>query len=243
MVTVGHWKANVKIFQAKITNPKFKIMALLNKTPSNEKLKESILDTVFGNYHPDCDVQFSDFGIYLNITGRNHGNTYWTKFNKDCPYNDIHISGSNDKRTKFIMDYIPVDFKLWNETGNHVKIELRNDTLLKGNVTLSNIVLETYQFLSFTSYDNYLPIQLYQILKEVKSLDFGVNGGILIKYITSIYGEDYKQIVFEEFMERYELFQKHINHLPYIQLLVNISNEKLVQLCLNMDNKDKCHYL
>ena len=218
-------------------------MAILNKTPSNEKLKESILDTVFGNYHPDCDVQFSDFGIYLNITGRNHGNMYWTKFNKDCPYNDIHISGYNEKGTHFIMDYIPMDFKIYNETENSIKIELRNEAVLKGNICFSNIVLETYQFLSFTSYDNYLPIQLYQILKEVKSLDFGVNGGILIKYIKSIYGDDYKSIVFEEFMGKYELFQKHLTHLPYIQLLVNISNEKLVQLNMDLINRENCKYL
>lgn len=218
-------------------------MAIINKKSYDESIKLDIMDTMFGNYHPDCDVQFSDFGIYLNITGRNHGNTYWTKFNKDCPYNDIHISGYNEKGTQFVMDYIPVDFKMYNETGKYVKCELRNDAILKGDLVFDNIVLETYQFLSFTSYDNYLPIELYQILKEVTSVDFGVNGGILIKYIKSIYGDDYKSIVFEEFMEKYELFQKHLSYLSYIQLLVNMSNEKLVQLCLNMDNKDKCYYL
>ena len=218
-------------------------MAVLNKTTSNEKLKLDILDTIFGNYHPDCDVQFSDFGIYLNITGRNHGNMYWTKFNKNCPYNDIHISGSNEKGTHFVMDYIPEDFKIYNETGKYVKWELRNDAILKGDICFSNMVLETYQFLSFTSHDNYLPIQLYQILKEVTSVDFGESGGILISYNHSIFEEDYKQIVFEEFMEKYELFQKHLTHLPYIQLLVNISNEKLVQICMDLVNKDKCYYI
>jgi hypothetical protein len=218
-------------------------MAVLNKKSYNESIKIDIMDTMFGNYHPDCDVQFSDFGIHLNITGRNHGNMYWTKFNKDCPYNDIHISGSNEKGTHFVMDYIPEDFKIYNETGAYMKCELRNDAILKGDICFSNIVLEDYQFLSFTSHDNYLPVQLYQTLKEVTSLDFGVNGGILIKYIKSIYGDDYKSIVFEEFMEKYELFQKHLTHLPYIQLLVNISNEKLVQICMDLVNKDKCYYM
>ena len=218
-------------------------MAILNKPFSNDSIKIDIMDTMFGNYHPDCDVQFSDFGIYLNITGRNHGNMYWTKFNKNCPYNDIHISGSNEKGTHFVMDYIPEDFKIYNETGNGIKCELRNDTLLKGNVTLSNIILKTYQFLSFTSHDNYLPIQLYQILKEVTSVDFGEKGGILISYNHSIFEEDYKQIVFEEFMEKYELFQKHLYYLSYIQLMVNISNEKLVQICMDLVNKDKCYYM
>ena len=218
-------------------------MAVLNKTTSNESIKINIMDTIFGNYHPDCDIQFSDFGIYLNITGRNHGNMYWTKFNKDCPYNDIHISGSNEKGTHFIMDYIPEYFKIYNETGAYMKCELRNDAILKGDICFSNMVLETYQFLSFTSHDNYLPIELYQILKEVKSLDFGEKGGILISYNHSIFEEDYKQIIFEEFMEKYELFQKHLNHLPYIQLLVNMSNEKLVQLCIDLVSRDNCHYM
>lgn len=218
-------------------------MAILDKKSSNEKLKESIMDTIFGNYHPDCNIQFSDFGIGVHITGRNHGNMYWTKFNKDCPYNDIHISGSNEKGTVFVMDYIPEDFKIYNETRAYMKCELREEVILKGDLVFDNIVLETYHFLSFASYDNYLPIQLHQILKEVKSLDFGVNGGILIKYNHSIFDDNYKQIIFEQFMEKYDLFQKHLSHLPYIQLLVTISNEKLVQLCLNMDNKDKCYYL
>ena len=136
-----------------------------------------------------------------------------------------------------------MDFKMYNETGAYMKCELRNDAILKGDICFSNMVLETYQFLSFTSHDNYLPIQLYQILKEVTSVDFGESGGILISYNHSIFEEDYKQIVFEEFMEKYELFQKHLTHLPYIQLLVNISNEKLVQICMDLVNKDKCYYI
>ena len=107
----------------------------------------------------------------------------------------------------------------------------------------SNIVLEDYQFLSFTPHDNYLPIEIYQILKEVTSVDFGEKGGILISYNHSIFEEDYKQIIFEEFMEKYELFQKHLTHLPYIQLLVNIPNEKSVQICMDLVNKDKCYYM
>lgn len=218
-------------------------MAIINKKSYNESIKIDIMDTIFGNYHPDCDINFSDFGIYLNITGRNHGNMYWTKFNKDCPYNDIHISGYNEKGTQFIMDYIPEDFKIYNETGAYMKCELRNDAILKGDICFSNIVLEGFQFLSFTPHDNYLPIEIYQILKKVTSVDFGEKGGILISYNHSIFEEDYKQIVFEEFMEKYELFQKHLTHLPYIQLLVNISNEKLVQICMDLVNKDKCYYM
>ena len=218
-------------------------MAILNKPFSIDSIKIDIMDTIFGNYHPDCDIQFSDFGIYLNITGRNHGNMYWTKFNKNCPYNDIHISGSNEKGTHFVMDYIPEDFKIYNETEAYMKCELRNDAILKGNICFSNMVLETYQFLSFTPHDNYLPIEIYQILKKVTSVDFGEKGGILISYNHSIFEEDYKQIVFEEFMEKYELFQKHLTHLPYIQLLVNISNEKLVQICMDLVNKDNCYYM
>ena len=218
-------------------------MAVLNKKSYNESIKIDIMDTIFGNYHPDCDIQFSDFGIYLNITGRNHGNMYWTKFNKDCPYNDIHISGSNEKGTQFVMDYIPEDFKIYNETGAYMKCELRNDAILKGDLVFDNIVLEDYQFLSFTSHDNYLPVQLYQILKEVKSLDLGVNAGILIKYIKSIYGDDYKSIVFEEFMEKYELFQKYLSYLSHIQLLVEGSNEKSVMIKMDLVNKDKCCYM
>lgn len=218
-------------------------MAVLNKPSSNESIKIDIMDTIFGNYHPDCDVQFSDFGIGVHITGRNHGNMYWTKFNKDCPYNDIHISGSNEKGTQFVMNYIPVDFKMYNETGAYMKCELRNDAILKGDLVFDNIVLEDYQFLYFNSHDDYLPIQLYQILKEVTSVDFGEKGGILISYNHSIFEENYKQIVFEEFMAKYELFQKYLTHLPYIQLLVNIPNEKLVQICMDLVNKDKCYYM
>ena len=111
-------------------------MAILNKKSYDESIKIDIMDTIFGNYHPDCDVQFSVFGIGVHITGRNHGNMYWTKFNKDCPYNDIHISGSNEKGTQFVMNYIPVDFKMYNETGAYMKCELRNDAILKGDICL-----------------------------------------------------------------------------------------------------------
>lgn len=220
-------------------------MAILNKPFSNDSIKIDIMDTIFGNYHPDCDVQFSDFGIQLHITGRNHGNMYWTKFNKDCPYNDIHISGSNEKGTQFVMDYIPEDFKIYNETGKYVKWELRNDAILKGDICFSNIVLEDYQFLSFTPHDNYLPIEIYQILKEVTSLDFGERGGIQIFYNHSytIFDDNYKQIVFEEFMEKYELFQKHLSYLSHIQLLVEGSNEKSVMIKMDLVNKDKCCYM
>lgn len=64
--------------------------------------------------------------------------------------NKVYISGSNEKGTHFVMDYIPEDFKIYNETGAYMKCELRNDAILKGDICFSNIVLEDYQFLSFT---------------------------------------------------------------------------------------------
>ena len=218
-------------------------MAIIHKKSYDETLKQDLIDTIFGNPHPQWDIQLNDFGIQIHITECNYGKTYWSKFNKDYPYNNIHISGCGGKGIRLVMDYVPEDFKMYNETGNYIKCELRNEVVLKGDIVFSNIILETYQFLSFTSYDNYLPIQLYQILKEVTSLDFGKNGGIRIIYNHSIYPDNYKPFIFEQFMEKYELFQKHLSHLPYIQLLVDIPNERMVHIGINMGDKDKCYYI
>lgn len=218
-------------------------MAILHKHNCDNSIQESILNTTFGAYYPPCDINFNNSSINITILKDNEGCLYHTKLHKDIPFNDIHISGMNEVGMIFQVKYIPENFKTHNHTGNQIFIKEIITTDLKGDLILENMYLDLLENMRLDNLNN-IPSILSKRLEKVTSIDFGETGGLFIRCFEDFAENSYKTELFNRILnDYYASFKQHLNHLPHIQLVINVAAVGKVVIYLDFEDMSKCHFI
>ena len=223
-------------------------MAVLHKHNCDNSIKESILTTLFGNHYPDGKVILKDSNIHIQIVEDDEGCLYHTKLHKDIPFNDIYISGMNEVGMIFQVRHIPDNFKIHNHTSNQIFIKEIITTDLKGDLILENMYLDLLENMNWenmgTNNLNNIPSILSKRLEKVTSIDFGENGGLFIRCFDDLAENSYKTELFNRILkDYYASFKQHLNHLPHIQLVINVAAVGKVVIYLDFEDMSKCHFI
>lgn len=218
-------------------------MAVLHKHNCDNSIQESILTTLFGAYYPDCKVILKDSKIDIQILEDEEGCLYHTKLHKDIPFNDIHISGMNEVGMIFQVKYIPENFKIHNHTGNQIFIKEIITTDLKGDLIFENMYLDLLENMNLDRIKD-IPSILSKRLEKVTSIDFGETGGLFIRCFDDLAENSYKTELFNRILkDYYASFKQHLNHLPHIQLVINVAAVGKVVIYLDFEVMSKCHFI
>ena len=218
-------------------------MAILHKHNCDNSIKESILNTLFGNHYPDSKVILKDSKIDIQILKDDEGCLYHTKLHKDIPFNDIHISGKNEVGMIFQVKHIPDNFKIHNHTGNQIFIKEILTTHLKGSLILENMYLDLLENMALDRIKD-IPSTLSKRLEKVTSIDFGEIGGIFIRCFEDFVENSYKPELFNRILkDYYSSFKQYLNHIPCIQLVINVAAVGKVVIYLDFEVMSKCHFI
>lgn len=218
-------------------------MAILHKHNCDNSIQESILNTLFGAYYPPCDINFNNSSINITILKDDEGCLYHTKLHKDIPFNDIHISGMNEVGMIFQVKYIPENFKTHNHTGNQIFIKEIITTDLKGDLIFENMYLDLLENMRLDNLNN-IPSILSKRLEKVTSIDFGETGGLFMRCFDDLTENSYKTELFNRILkDYYASFKQHLNHLPHIQLVINVAAAGKVVIYLDFEDMSKCHFI
>lgn len=218
-------------------------MAVLHKHNCDNSIKESILDTVFGVYYPDSKVILKDSNIHIQILEDDEGCLYHTKLHKDIPFNDIHISGVNKVGMIFQVRHIPDNFKIHNHTGNQIFIKEIITTDLKGDLIFENMYLDLLENMNFDRIKD-IPSILSKRLEKVTPIDFGETGGLFMRCFEDFDKKNYKFKIFDKIIKfYYASFKQYLNHLPHIQLVINVAAVGKVVIYLDFEVMSKCHFI
>lgn len=218
-------------------------MAILHKHNCDNSIQESILNTLFGAYYPPCDINFNNSSINITILKDNEGCLYHTKLHKDIPFNDIHISGMNEVGMIFQVKYIPENFKTHNHTGNQIFIKEIITTDLKGDLIFENMYLDLLENMRLDNLNN-IPSILSKRLEKVTSIDFGETGGLFIRCFEDFAENSYKTDIFDKILkDYYSFFKQYLNHIPCIQLVINVAAVGKVVIYLDLKDRSKSYFV
>jgi len=218
-------------------------MAVLHKHNCDNSIQESILNTLFGAYYPVSKVILKDSKIDIQILKDDEGCLYHTKLHKDIPFNDIHISGMNEVGMIFQVKHIPDNFKIHNHTGNQIFIKEIITTDLKGDLILENMYLDLLENMNFDRIKD-IPSILSKRLEKVTSIDFGETGGLFMRCFDDLAENSYKTKLFNKILgDYYTSFKQHLNHIPCIQLVINVAAVGKVVIYLDFEDMSKCHFI
>lgn len=218
-------------------------MAILHKHNCDNSIQESILNTLFGAYYPPCDINFNNSSINITILKDDEGCLYHTKLHKDIPFNDIHISGMNEVGMIFQVKYIPENFKIHNHTGNQIFIKEIITTDLKGDLIFENMYLDLLENMNFDRIKD-IPSILSKRLEKVTSMDFGETGGLFMRCFEDFAENSYKTELFNRILgDYYSFFKQYLNHIPCIQLVINVAAVGKVVIYLDLKDMSKCHFI
>lgn len=218
-------------------------MAILHKHNCDNSIQESILNTLFGAYYPPCDINFNNSSINITILKDDEGCLYHTNWKENIPYNNIYISGMNEVGMIFQVKYIPENFKIHNHTGNQIFIKEIVSTNLKGDLILENMYLDLLENMNFDRIKD-IPSILSKRLEKVTSMDFGETGGLFMRCFEDFAENSYKTELFNRILkDYYASFKQHLNHLPHIQLVINVAAIGKVVIYLDFEVMSKCHFI
>lgn len=217
-------------------------MAILYKHNCDNSIQESILNTLFGAYYPVSKVILKDSKIDIQILKDDEGCLYHTKLHKDIPFNDIYISGMNEVGMIFQVKHIPDNFKIHNHTGNQIFIKEIITTDLKGDLIFENMYLDLLENMYFDRIKD-IPSILSKRLEKVTSIDFGETGGLFMRCFEDFAENSYKTDIFDKILkDYYSFFKQYLNHIPCIQLVINVAVGKVV-IYLDLKDMSKCHFI
>lgn len=218
-------------------------MAILHKHNCDNSIQESILNTLFGAYYPPCDINFNNSSINITILKDDEGCLYHTNWKENIPYNNIYISGMNKVGMIFQVKYIPENFKIHNHTGNQIFIKEILTTNLKGNLILENMYLDLLENMNWDRIKD-IPEILSKRLEKVTSIDFGETGGLFIRGFDDLAENSYKTELFDKILkDYYSSFKQHLNHLPHIQLVINVAAVGKVVIYLDLKDRSKSYFI
>ena len=218
-------------------------MAVLHKHNCDNRIQESILNTLFGAYYPLCDINFNNSSINITILKDDEGYLYHTKLHKDIPFNDIYISGMNEVGMIFQVKYIPENFKIHNHTGNQIFIKEIITTDLKGDLIFENMYLDLLENMNFDRIKD-IPSILSKRLEKVTSIDFGETGGLFMRCFEDFDENSYKTELFNRILnDYYSSFKQYLNHLSHIQLVINVASVGKVVIYLDFENRSKSYFV
>lgn len=218
-------------------------MAILHKHNCDNSIQESILNTLFGAYYPPCDINFNNSSINITILKDDEGCLYHTNWKENIPYNNIYISGMNEVGMIFQVKYIPENFKIHNHTGNQIFIKEIVTADLKGDLIFENMYLDLLENMNFDRIKD-IPSILSKRLEKVTSIDFGETGGLFMRCFEDFAENSYKTELFNRILkDYYASFKQHLNHLPHIQLVINVAAIGKVVIYLDFEVMSKCHFI
>ena len=218
-------------------------MAILHKHNCDNSIKESILNTLFGNHYPDSKVILKDSKIDIQILEDVEGCLYHTHWKENVPYNNIYISGINKAGMIFQVKCIPENFKIHNHTGNQIFIKEIITTDLKGDLILENMYLDLLENMNWDNLNN-IPSILSKILEKVTSIDFGETGGVFIRCFEDFVENSYKPELFNRILkDYYSSFKQYLNRLPHIQLVINVAAVGKVVIYLDLEDRSKSYFI
>lgn len=218
-------------------------MAILYKHNCDNSIQESILNTLFGAYYPVSKVILKDSKIDIQILKDDEGCLYHTKLHKDIPFNDIYISGMNEVGMIFQVKHIPDNFKIHNHTGNQIFIKEIITTDLKGDLIFENMYLDLLENMNFDRIKD-IPSILSKRLEKVTSIDFGETGGLFMRCFEDFAENSYKTDIFDKILkDYYSFFKQYLNHIPCIQLVINVAAVGKVVIYLDLKDMSKCHFI
>ena len=218
-------------------------MAILHKHNCDNSIQESILNTTFGAYYPPCDINFNNSSINITILKDDEGCLYHTNWKENVPYNNIYISGVNKVGMIFQVRHIPDNFKIHNHTGNQIFIKEIITTDLKGDLIFENMYLDLLENMNFDRIKD-IPSILSKRLEKVTSIDFGETGGLFMRCFEAFAENSYKTDIFDKILkDYYSSFKQYLNHLPHIQLVINVAAVGKVVIYLDLKDMSKCHFI
>lgn len=218
-------------------------MAVLHKHNCDNSIKESILNTLFGNHYPDSKVILKDSKIDIQILEDVEGCLYHTHWKENVPYNNIYISGINKAGMIFQVKCIPENFKIHNHTGNQIFIKEIITTNLKGDLILENMYLDLLENMTLDRIKD-IPSTLSKRLEKVTSIDFGETGGVFIRCFEDLTEKNYKFKIFDKIIKiYYSSFKQYLNRLPHIQLVINVAAVGKVVIYLDFEDRSKSYFI
>lgn len=169
------------------------------------------------------------------------GSYFDSKLNKDFPYKQFHIHGSNEQGLVLNVIKTTPNIQIHNHTDHRFVYRMNIGVKLIGDLVFNNVWVGAYHSLS--RFGNNLPHALGDFLSSVRSMEFGEIGGIMISDSINPDNSNVDKVVFENYMSAYKSFKQEIS-LPHINLVVVDDNHHYC-LIIHMDliNKDNCYYM
>ena len=210
-------------------------MSIFNKHNSDYILQHSLLNNIFGEDYPKGEVKITDSRVNVHLLQDKKNIYYNSTFHKHCPYNDFYISGVNTVGMIFQLEDLPEDFKIHNQTGNQIYLKEKSSFILSGDLVMENINLDLM--------DDYLvPSLLGKKFQKVNSIDFGIGGGVYIRFLESIPG-NYKRIVYDKVLQNYYSYKENLGHLTHFQLVINVVRTGRVIVYMDFQDPSKCYFI
>ena len=221
-------------------------MGILNKKSSNTFIEETIIETFWGTslkYLDKTIIEKESIHFYLKNQNplQIRGTYFDSKLNKDFPYNQFHIHGSNEQGLVLSVIKTTPNIQIHNHTDNRFVYRMNIGVKLIGDLVFNNVWVGTYHSLS--RFGNNLPHAFGDFLSSVRSMEFGEIGGIMISDSINPDNPNVDKVVFENYMSAYKSFKQEIP-LPHINLVVVDDNHHYC-LIIHMDlvNRDNCYYM
>ena len=221
-------------------------MGILNKKSSNTFIEETIIETFWGTSPNNLDKTIIEKeSIHFYLKNQNplqiRGTYFDSKLNKDFPYNQFHIHGSNEQGLVLNVIKTTPNIQIHNHTDHRFVYRMNIGVKLIGDLVFNNVWVGTYHSLS--RFGNNLPHALGDFLSSVRSMEFGEIGGIMISDSINPDNPNVDKVVFENYMSAYKSFKQEIP-LPHINLVV-VDDNHHYSLIIHMDlvNRDNCYYM
>lgn len=221
-------------------------MGILNKKSSNTFIEETIIETFWGTSPNNLDKTIIEKeSIHFYLKNQNplqiRGTYFDSKLNKDFPYNQFHIHGSNEQGLVLSVIKTTPNIQIHNHTDHRFVYRMNIGVKLIGDLVFNNVWVGTYHSLS--RFGNNLPHALGDFLSSVRSMEFGEIGGIMISDSINPDNPNVDKVVFENYMSAYKSFKQEIP-LPHINLVVaDTSNHYCLIIHMDLVSRDNCYYM
>ena len=220
-------------------------MGILNKKSTNTFMEETIIETFWGTSPNNLDKTIIEKeSIHFYLKNQNplqiRGTYFDSKLNKDFPYNQFHIHGSNEQGLVLSVIKTTPNIQIHNHTDHRFVYRMNIGVKLIGDLVFNNVWVGTYHSLS--RFGNNSPHALGDFLSSVRSMEFGEIGGIMISDSINPDNPNVDKVVFENYMSAYKSFKQEIS-LPHINLVVvDTSNHYCLIIHMDLVNRDNCSF-
>ena len=175
-------------------------MGILNKKSTNTFMEETIIETFWGTSPNNLDKTIIEKeSIHFYLKNQNplqiRGTYFDSKLNKDFPYNQFHIHGSNEQGLVLSVIKTTPNIQIHNPTDHRFVYRMNIGVKLIGDLVFNNVWVGTYHSLS--RFGNNSPHALGDFLSSVRSMEFGEIGGIMISDSINPDNPNVDKVVFE----------------------------------------------